>query len=930
MQRVATAVVAVAVCAAALVIGSSAHGHDGDIRWRTLTTTHAQIHYPKTHTAFARHVADVFEDGWRTLTPVFNYRPATPVHVTIDDYSDAANGFANVRPYDRVHIRAYRPRWLDDMAGHGDWVRLLVFHELAHVLHMADHGGVARIVNAILGRSYLPNQYWPRLFLEGLAVWAETHRLGFDRAGTGRIDSPQFMMKLRAAVLDGTVPKLSELTGRPLDWPRGNSWYLWGSVLFDYQVRHFGTDKLKQLLKAYGERPIPFAVNALYRRVYGISAQAMWDRAIEELRRRVHIESHWRDRAKVPPRSAAEVIKQAAPDGPPVAGLPGEGTRVTRDGETKGRIRMHPDGRHATYVQIPNNGLSRVVVLDLVSGNKSDVFVCELGCREPFFSADGQTLHWLEARPYQRVYGFQDAFSMPLDARMRPRGPAKRHSVGQRLRRFGPTSELTGHDPKHPAPAPSTKGLDPQHGADLVDRGAFRDLVRNGLVIARSTRGIRSFSITPDGRRAALVIPHGKGDEVHVLDVPAGSGLVAASTIERPTYLPPKTEVTETEYSSFASVLPRAWRPIVAASADGGIEGVTLGLRTGGRDALRLHTWDLTMQSDVALRLPMISASWTWQRYEPTWTAAATYLHSTAWFTRGYRLYRVADRRAIAQLGGSWRYPVLRDVLDFSANVRAAVTTLSDDIDRFRRQLDQHDPHGPAPHEPFEGRTTTVSAGVSWSRQEMYLNSVVPERLRSHSLFVSYGSRYLLSERPRLRVDMHANHMWPLGKHRVLQWRARVGLGQVFEDEAAPYSIHGLPLFNPQSLLFGGAGSDFSVVRGFIQPVGAKARSLRGHGMGWTSLQVHWPLFNHGAGLELLPVFLARSWLVVFVDAAGFVDRGETTRRQQSGTGWVGSAGLEIRTGLEAGYRSQGNIVIGYARAFGDVASSQWYLRLAP
>ena len=285
-RGVLTAIVVSGVLACSGLVHTAA-AHDGEIRWRTIHTAHAQVHFPASHRALAEHVADVFEDGWRELTPVFNYRAVTPVHVTIDDYVDATNGFANPRPYDRIHMRAYPPRWLDDLAGHGDWVRLLIFHELAHLLHLGNHAGVAKIVNTVLGRTYLPNQYLPRLLVEGIAVWAESRKRGFDRNGRGRIDSPQFMMKLRSLLLDAAMPKLQELTGRPLRWPRGNGWYLYGSLLVDHQVRHYGEAKLRAFIHAYGSRPVPFAVNALYKKIYGVSALQMWRDAVSELRRRV-------------------------------------------------------------------------------------------------------------------------------------------------------------------------------------------------------------------------------------------------------------------------------------------------------------------------------------------------------------------------------------------------------------------------------------------------------------------------------------------------------------------------------------------------------------------------------------------------------------------------------------------------------------------
>lgn len=923
----------------ALAAVEDAAAHDGAIRWRTLQTAHAQIHFPANRRALARHTADVFEDGWAALTPVFNYRPATPVHVTIDDYSDDANGFATPRPFDRIHMRAYPPRWIDDLAGHGDWVRLLIFHELAHVLHLGHHGGVAKVVNAVVGRTYLPNQYLPRLLVEGIAVWAETRHRGFDRGGRGRIDSPQYMMKLRAFVLDNALPELDELTGRPLKWPRGNGWYLFGSVLVDYQVRRYGQAKLIEFIAAYGSRPVPYAINQLYRQIYGISAVRMWRDAMMELRRRVRREHRLRDHGITPSVRAEEVLATHVPTAAPPAQLPDEGTRVTFTGEAKGRIRLHPTLPIAVYVRAPNDGLARVEAIDLRSRRVWTLRVCELSCHEPVFSPDGLTLWWSESRPWHRLYAFEDTFRARVVGDVSRLSEIRRVTVGARVRQLRAPSGRRGRDVHGAAPnrtvaaADVRRGYDPQGSWALVDTGSFRDLACRGQVILRARRGIRSFAVDEARNLAVTVSPHSVGDEIHIAQLPTDwrERCVAGGAPTRfvPPAIPPTTRAAERAYSPWAVMRPRRWQPVVAINGELSAANTTLGLTFDGRDAVNLHEYEVLAQTDLELEKPLVTGSWVLRAFEPTWSFAGSWVNSWTWLTRGPWLYWLRDRRLIGRVAGSWRYPWLRDAIDVSAAYRVAHHQLRNG-DRARRLLQSYDPFGPVPREPFTGTTSLLSVGASWGRSERYSNSIATEKIWRYSVFLSYASPLLLSQTPQLRGDLHAERAWPLGGHRVLQWRGRVGWGRVYADRGTPYSIAGLPDLDPQALLFGGAGQDFSVVRGFEQPAGDGVKQLQGHALAWSSLQVHLPLRDLGRGFDTLPFFLGRLWLVVFADGAAVWDRGETKRAVPNGTGWTASAGAELRFDLEVGYVSQGALVLGAARAFGDVSSGQWYLRLAP
>lgn len=406
-----------------------AHAGDGSLDWRTIRAPGVQVHFPSQLRELAQKVAATYQDALASLSPRFPYHPPL-LHLTLDDYSDNANGFATVLPYDHVHLQAYPPEVSSDLADHGDWIRALVFHELTHVLHMGEVSGVPGLSHYVVGRRWLPNQALPRFFLEGLATYSETRFTGHDLAVAGhggRVDSPQFLAQLRAAVLDGTLPTLDVLTGHPVRWPRGNAWYLYGSLLIDDLAQTYGHQKIETFLRKYGARIVPYGINNLAREVWGKSLQRLWEDAKVRLTQRVHAE--WAELGLDP--TVTE-----------------DSERLTWDGEWRGRIRPGTLPGTVVVAHAPKDGLVRIEELDVEKKLRRVLHVCELDCDEPMVTPDGRWLLFTESRHVRRLYTFRELIAVPLPAvdatEWRPsrepignlpvRGNGLRLTVGARMR----------------------------------------------------------------------------------------------------------------------------------------------------------------------------------------------------------------------------------------------------------------------------------------------------------------------------------------------------------------------------------------------------------------------------------------------------------------------------------------------------------------
>lgn len=395
------------------VLPSLAWAGDGDLQWHTLRTARYHIHYPHTHKSFALRTAAVLDDAFAHLQPLFGYRPSQPLQVTIDDYADNANGFASLLPYDRIHLQAWPPDVTEELADHGDWLRMLVFHELTHILHLGEVGGLPAAVNAVLGRTLLPGGTLPRFVTEGIATHVETRHTGGDVAVAGkggRVHSAQFGALLRAAVRDGTLPERpAQFAGRPLVWPRGTMWYLYGSLLMDALVQRFGHGALRDFVHRYSVSLVGYGIQNTARQAFGASLDRLWRDARQQAS--ATIRQQWQQTHGLAP-DAAEPL--------------GDGQRLTRDGEWRGRLRR-VDNQSLLVAHGPRDALPRLQHWR-TDGQLLAQHTCALDCDEPIALPGGGWL-FVTSRPMRRVYQFRE-----LAVVDRPGGTERLLTKGMRVR----------------------------------------------------------------------------------------------------------------------------------------------------------------------------------------------------------------------------------------------------------------------------------------------------------------------------------------------------------------------------------------------------------------------------------------------------------------------------------------------------------------
>ena len=394
-----TAVCLVAIFLAAL-LARPAWALDPSLDWSTIETPHFSIHFHEGLEGFAARTAEMAEEALRRLGPFLDTWPRERVEVVVSDSTDSANGSATVYPRALIRLNPTPPDNHSELNDHDDWLWALVLHELTHVLHLGDIGGLPRAINTLIGQQWIPNAWQPNWVVEGFAVQAESR---FTVGGRNR--SSIYSMQLRLMALEDALPDLDDISGSPSRWPRGVAPYLAGARFIDWIVNRHGALSLAALSHDYGSAPLPFLLNLTARRVLGQS----WIALYREWKREVTREA------------------QALKDELMARGM-SELTPLTDSGERTGSPRFcAPWGEERVcYIDAP--GTRRPTVRSRrLNGTEERVHAELLTTGELAVSPDGRRAVVSQLVTFDTDYSFEDLYLVDLE-----RGDVERLTFGAR------------------------------------------------------------------------------------------------------------------------------------------------------------------------------------------------------------------------------------------------------------------------------------------------------------------------------------------------------------------------------------------------------------------------------------------------------------------------------------------------------------------
>ena len=652
---------AAAACLLALTCPAAAASFPTQLRFRSLDTSRVTVHFHQGLEPTARRAAALADE----ILAGYELRYHTSigrVQIVLADVEDEPNGWATPLPYPLVHVRAAAPDGSDGLGNVESWLRLVLTHELAHVVHLNEARGLPGIGRKIFGRApfLFPNVLTPGWMIEGLATYEETRGTAFGR---GR-DADAHMV-LRMAVLERRFPGEDQPVLGLDRWPGGWAPYLFGESFLRDLSQRFGDDVLPEIVRVHAGRVIPFLDDLSARRVTGASFHKLWKEWRRSLREIFGAQAAHIRRAGLTTstpltrRGERQVGPRFSPGGGWLAYTSGTLSHypairlVSSDGRQDHRLvnrsggdtlAWTPDGRTLVYdepevegVFAVRSGLRRV---DVDSGQARWI-ARGLRARDPDVSPDGRRIIFVRRKPDRSELaviamdgtGLEDVTaSAPETEWSGPRwSPSGDRIVAARWTPGG-WLDIVLVDPARgeqrrltfdrAGDIQPTFAPDGQHVIFSSDRDGVSNLYavhRDGGPLLRLTNvlgGAFAPSASPDGK-LAFARYSAAGYDVHVTSLDIEQSIPATPFVDP--YPPPRPRPAPADgplrpYRAWRAAWPRFWIPYAETV---GTE-THLGALTFGLDPLLRHAYGLEVHHGSRTERIGLRGSYQNDRYYPT------------------------------------------------------------------------------------------------------------------------------------------------------------------------------------------------------------------------------------------------------------------------------------------------------------------------
>ena len=251
-----------------------------DADWRTLSTEHFTVVYPREFEGWARTMGERLESVRTAVGSEVGSLPRKRVTVLVTDPYSVSNGSA--WPFLESPSIVLWPTPPDPRSTIGDsrsWPEILAVHEFTHIAHMTwpSRNPLQRLVARLAPLGIGPiTRKAPRWVLEGYATYVEG-RL----TGSGRPHGVWRPAVLRQWALEGRLPTYGQLSGWD-EYQGGSFAYLAGSAFLEWLAARRGDSTVTQLwrrLSARNDRSFDQA----FAGIYGDSPRALYGRFTVEL-----------------------------------------------------------------------------------------------------------------------------------------------------------------------------------------------------------------------------------------------------------------------------------------------------------------------------------------------------------------------------------------------------------------------------------------------------------------------------------------------------------------------------------------------------------------------------------------------------------------------------------------------------------------------
>jgi Tol biopolymer transport system component len=912
--------------------------------FRTLSTARVSVHFHAGYEAMARQAASLADEILDHHTRRYG-QSVGRVHIVIVDAQDDPNGFASPFPYSLVTIRAVAPDGSDSFGNHDGWLRLVLTHELAHVVHLEEAHGLWRAGRHVFGRApYLfPNTLAMSWMIEGLATYEETEGTAFGR---GR--NPDSRMVLRAAALEGRFPKEDQAIYGLDAWPSGQTPYLFGEAFLRRLTEESGEQAIPRMARQHATQTIPFLDGRTVKKVTGAGLHRQW--------------RTWAEQSLAAFAHEAESRR--------AAGLT-ESVAVTTRGVRQTGPRFRPDGEWIAYT---SGTLDRFPEIRLArpDGRDDHRLALRSGGSGLSWTRDGREVVFAQLQVYRTFAVYGDLAAVDVDT-----GRVRRLTRGARAydpdvspdgteivfaRKLGDRSDLftmSARGGGEPAPltssVPGVEWSSPRWSPDgeaivasrllpggwldivLVDpaTGGVRQLTHDrakdttptftpdgrAVVFSSDRDGVSNLhvlrladrrlsrltnvvggafepSVSPDGRSVAFSSYSAKGYDVRVAAIswpmdesaPGGIGGSAAADVYVDTHPapppdPPASEAPVRPYRPWGTLRPRFWTPWL----DFGSDETRVGAATGGSDPLFRHVWAVQVSYGTQSERGNASAFYLYDRYRTT--LLVTGQDTTDVYAKGNLRTRELNVQASLPLRRT-----IRSLQTLSATWRLERQSV----------IGSADP---------KDRLNLGGIETAWT--------LVTARSYPFSISPSEGGQLRLAwlhEAPGLGSDLSLDKATADVRHYLRVFGAR----DVLALQASGGTTWGEPGFDrsfavggyPDASLFDVVRTNPAVLRGYPD------NAFTGRRYAAANVEYRFPLLTPQRGWRSLPVFLRHFHGTLFFDAASAWS-GEF-HRQDVKT----AAGVSLGVDTALGYSLPVTAEVTVARGFDEGGDTRVYLRL--
>ncbi len=931
---------------------------DPRLQWSTLETPHFLVLFHDGGKEIAARAAVIAEEAHQHLAPELRWEPVAKTRLILADVSDAANGLATPFPFNRIIIYLSSP--LEEpfsITDNEEWLRIVITHEYAHILHLDHVQQGPAYLRRIFGRLYFPNVFQPNWLIEGLATYAETT---LSQGGRGR--SSYTEMLLRSATLAGRFPDLAQGAVAPDSWPGGELPYLYGAKFYQYLVAKYGPSLPGAFSQGYAGRPLPFMVDSTASATFGSTFKAEWLLWQQQLQGEYAVKAQ-----EVTDAGLTEITILSNDGGYTLfPALAPAGDRIAYSAQTADRtfslmlatanghnptplmrravtpgnaaLAWLPDGSGLLYAKLErdryDNLYSDLYRYDLASDEEvrlthglrtgspdlspiSAEILCTVantnGNRLTVLALDGSIKRYLSPADDPRL------FATP---RWSPDG--QRIAVAVKTPDGHLRIQLLDRDGALLATLPEGGAINTSpawsgDGAVLFftsDRGGIYNIYAYRLddgelfQVTNLLGGAFSPQASADGKSLLFVNYSAAGFDLariplqpenwRPLPMRAPAPLTAAAPApekESPT----AAALPARPYSPWSDLLPRYWLPWF------GIDelGTQFGLSTSGNDAIDRHSWAATASYGARTHRPAYSLLYRYDGFAPTLqllVADAAIPYADFFVAPSGATGSSWERRRSFGLDFIFPAAGLWARQDLTAGLRYQVFAAADAA-----------PLGFIP--PEEGALASLRLAYSFANSVRPAKAISPEEGRSLILAAQLSAATLggdFSQR-KYTLDWHEFTTMPWGTHQVLATRLFGGLAQGDLLAQRAFRVGGDSLGDLRQ----GLDEENLALRGY--PLNA----LRGQRVLLASTEYRFPLLNLEQGIGNGPLYFRRLHGAIFAEGADAYDRGSIAINDIRT-----AAGAEMRCDLDLGYRLPLTLRLVVAKGFDQGGENQGYLTL--